>query len=117
MGEYRVDDDTVLFHVVDGNEKTIATFKPAHLWAANHLVDVLNTETAPLIAEIERLKAELELAQGIMKNVMDNLPSEDLSRVQTPQWMPTVWSAYIANRTIKRYFDSFDDKKEESETK
>lgn len=69
----------------------------------------------PLQTKIARLQAELETAQRLMKIVMDNLPSEDLSRALTPQWTPLVFSAYVAHLTIKRYFDSVDGTKE-SET-
>lgn len=76
MSEYRVDDDTVLFHVVDGDERTIATFKPTHLWAANHMADTLNTETASLQAELATQAAALESQSAMIAELQqfrDNL--------------------------------------------
>jgi hypothetical protein len=75
--QYRVEDDTVSFHVLDENEESVAHVGTKD--AANKLAHLLNSQAATIEAQRQRI-AELEAASQQMQEIMGlyaALPKDD----------------------------------------
>lgn len=113
MSKYRIESvrysNVDMDEIYDG-ERIVATVADGRGWG---MVAVIEQETAPLLAEIERLKAEnaklqekLEHAQLLMRTIKNNLPSEDYSTGNAPQLRPAAYSAWVSYHYLLSYFKS-----------